>query len=349
MRTTVAATGYVNVVMVLNMKRFIAGGKSEQDRFEAIRGTAEFADVIKNRWGPTLSPNGIFSIADEVKQEHSTNDQMTTEQVGYSTGIFRTLILEQQTFPTYVVNKQKVQFPGYLLSNYQFSKLFLDVWENWEIFIRPVYTGLFVLRLLHKYSSPESLLNIAKNVNRLQESFDIPSAFNWLQKIRADPKIEEKEKQKKEESIQELLEWLGGDSEESKRLPYLPVQPRLAMHVAGLFVEEVAAEIPILDKPGIRLAKPLPRRSIPLHDSYVVYHVDKLFVSKSLKTKNKIPAREVNSEASPAGPQQHPVDTLEEISVEAIKDSFPVQQQLCNLMEGAVLKPFSSKSSLKNS
>jgi hypothetical protein len=222
------------------------------------------------------------------------------------------------------------------------------VWENWDIFIRPVYTGLFILRLLHKYSSSETLLNIAKNVNRLQESFDIPSAFNWLQKIRQDPKIEEKEKRIKEGSIRELLVWLGGDSDDPKRLPYLPVQPRLAMEVASLFVEEIATEIPIADKPSISLARPLPRRSIPLHDSYVVYHVDKLFVNRSLKRKNKIPEREVNPEGSSAAPQQHRVDTLEEISVEAIKDSFPVQQQLCNLMEGAVLKPFSSKAGKKN-
>ena len=344
MRTTVAATGYVNVVTVLNMKRFVVGGKEEQARFEAMRGTSEFADVVKNDWGTSISPHGIFSIADEVKKDYTTKDQMTTEQVGYSTGVFRTLILEQQTFPTYIVNKEKVEFPEYLLSNYQFSKLFLDVWKNWEIFIRPIYTGLFILRLLRKHTTPETLLNIAKNVNRLQESFDVPSAFNWMQKIRNDSTISETEKWKKEESIRELLLWLGGETDEAKRLQYLPVQPRLAMEVASLFVEEIAIEIPILEKPSIKLGRPLPRRSIPLHDSYIVYHLDRLFVNKSAKQKKKIMEREVNVAGSDTSLPLPQVDTLEEISVEATKDSFPVQQQLCNLMEGAVLKSLPSKS-----
>ena len=348
MRTIVAAMGYINVVTVLNMKRFVTGGKHEQDRFEAIRGTSEFAQVIKNKWGTTVSPHGIFSIADEVKKDYSTKDQMTTEQVGYSTGVFRTLILEQQTFPTYIVNKQKVKFPDYLLSNYQFSRLFLDVWENWDVFIRPVYTGLFILRLLRKHSTPETLLNMAKNVNRLQESFDVPSAFNWLQKIRNDQTITKTEKEKKAGSIRELLFWLGGESDESKRLQYLPVQPRLAMEVASLFVEEIANEIPILEKSHIKLDRPLPRRSIPLHDSYVVYHLDKLFVNKSVK-QHKIRERQFNGEESAVSLPRPLADTLEEISVEAIKDSFPVQQQLCNLMEGAVLKSLSSKSGQQNS
>ena len=344
MRTTVAATGYVNVVTVLNMKRFVVGGKEEQARFEAMRGTSEFADVVKNDWGTSISPHGIFSIADEVKKDYTTKDQMTTEQVGYSTGVFRTLILEQQTFPTYIVNKEKVEFPEYLLSNYQFSKLFLDVWKNWEIFIRPIYTGLFILRLLRKHTTPETLLNIAKNVNRLQESFDVPSAFNWMQKIRNDSTISETEKWKKEESIRELLLWLGGETDEAKRLQYLPVQPRLAMEVASLFVEEIAIEIPISEKPSIKLGRPLPRRSIPLHDSYIVYHLDRLFVNKSAKQKKKIMEREVNVAGSDTSLPLPQVDTLEEISVEATKDSFPVQQQLCNLMEGAVLKSLPSKS-----
>jgi hypothetical protein len=321
--------------MVMNMKRFITGSENEQARFDGLRGTSHFMDVIKNDWGTRTSPNGVFSLADEVKQTLNTKDQMSTEQVGYSTGIFRSFILEQQTFPTYIVNKEAVFFPENLKNNYQFSKLFLNQWKNWDIYIRPVYTGLFVLRLLRKYERPRMLLNLAKDVNQLQESFDVQSAHNWLLKIRESQTLKFTEKQAKEDSIQVLLDWLGSDGEKGEEIQYLPVQSKIAMEVAGLFVEEIAKEIRMSNESNIQLRQPLPRVSVPLHDSYVIYHIDNLFVNKALKKKRNDDEK-INSLT-----QKSHVDTLEHISVESVKDHFPVQQQICNLLEGAVLKPFS--------
>lgn len=334
MRIEVSATGYVNVIMVMNMKRFIKGGQNEQARFDSFRGTTHFLEVIKNNWETRVSTNGLFNLADKVKQGSSQKDQMSTEQVGFSTGIFRSFILEQQTFPTYILNKEAVTFPEKLKNNYQFSKLFLNQWKNWDIYIRPVYTGLFVLRLLRKYEKPRSLLSLAKDVNQLQESFDVQSAQNWLQTIREDQSLDEAEKQSKEESVQVLLDWLGIDSEEENEIQYLPVQSKLAMEVAGMFVEEIANDISVPNGSNIELMKPPPRVSVPLHDSYAIYHIDNLFVKKSWKKKTK------DDENVKSLSGQSRVDTLEHIGVEAVKDHFPVQQQLCNLLEGAVLKPF---------
>lgn len=339
MRTVVSADGYVNIITVLNMKRFIAGGEDEQTRFEALRGTMEFANVIKNSWGTNVSPNRIFGVSDDIRRDYSLKGQMSTEDVGFSTGVFRSLILEQETFPTYAVNKGEKFFSEHfhhLINNYQFSKLFLDIWNNWDIYIRPVYTGLFVLRLLRKYHKPETLLKIAKDVNRLQESFDIPSAFAWLEKIRNDRQINAEERRAKEESIYEFLKWLGEDKEEADKLPYIPAQSKLAMEVASLFVEEIAHEIPVTNGSSIRLARPAPRRSTPLHDSYVVYHLDRLYVGKLLK--QKINAENNTPPSMPLDDSSE--DILEQVSVEEVKNSFSLQQQLCNLLEGAVLKPF---------
>ncbi|HCR70187.1 MAG TPA: hypothetical protein DIW23_01985 [Anaerolineae bacterium] len=342
MRTLISATGYVNVIMVLNMKRFIKGDEKEQSRFESFRGTPEFSSVIKSIWGKEkVSPKGIFEISSDVNGFSNNTDQMTTEQVGFSTGIFRNLILEEHTFPTYKVNKSYIKFPEYLLTNYQFSKLFIDVWDNWDIYIRPVYTGLFVLRLMKKYEKPETLLNISQTVNRLQESFDIPSALKWQKKILENQKFSEVERDGKVQSIQELLEWLCGDEEDFTKHLYIPVQAKIGMEVASLFVEEIAGDIEISNQKSISLIRPQPRSSIPLHDSYVIYHIDKLYTNKKIKSKLLNPENKKNV-------PNNAKDTLEEISVQSIQDIYVAQQQICNLIEGAVLRPSEQEASDKN-
>lgn len=346
MRTLISATGYVNVIMVLNMKRFIGGDKKEQLDFESLRGTPEFADVIKNLWGKEkISPKGIFEVSSDINGFSYDTDQMTTEQVGFSTGIFRNLILEEHTFPTYKVNKDYIKkFPEYLLTNYQFSKLFVDVWDNWDIYIRPVYTGLFVIRLMKKYEKPETLLNISQTVNRLQESFDIPSALRWQKRIIEDQEISEIERVSKVASIQELLEWLCGDEQDFTKHLYIPVQARIGMEVASLFVEEIAGQIEISNQKKIILTRPQPKSSIPLHDSYVIYHLDKLYTNKKVKVKF---LKTDDKEIKVSDKDIHK-NNLEEISVQSIQDIYVAKQQICNLIEGAVLKPSQQETSGKN-
>lgn len=51
----IAAKGYTSVVLVLNMKRFVAGAEARK-RFETVRGSLEFAEALQQEW-PRVSPN----------------------------------------------------------------------------------------------------------------------------------------------------------------------------------------------------------------------------------------------------------------------------------------------------
>ncbi len=48
LKAKVTTKGYTNVVLVLNMKRFIA--EKDRKRFERLRGTKEFANILRDIW-----------------------------------------------------------------------------------------------------------------------------------------------------------------------------------------------------------------------------------------------------------------------------------------------------------
>src|SRR5215210_4790958 len=98
MKAKITAKGYTNVILVLNMKRFIAA--EDQKRFENIRGTPEFAEVLRKGWGNLSKHASPFTSVAKEKKQHNTIDQMSTEQVGFATGVFRAIFLEEHVVPT---------------------------------------------------------------------------------------------------------------------------------------------------------------------------------------------------------------------------------------------------------
>ena len=92
MKSKISSKGYTNVILILNMKRFIAA--KDQKRFESIRGTPEFARVLRNGWWNAKKKNLLFvRMSDEKRQEEGLGG-MSTAQVGFATGVFRALFLE---------------------------------------------------------------------------------------------------------------------------------------------------------------------------------------------------------------------------------------------------------------
>lgn len=326
MDTTISAKGYTNIILVLNMKRFIHPDSQEQ--FETIRGTKEFASVLKNSWPVKESCQDVFTSMEDylLRQAGDTmqpDDMMLTEQVGYATGVFRSLAMEEYNFPTYYLDKDKVIFPDDLLSNFQFKTLFLRAWERWEIFIRPTNTGFFVIRLTQTYQDrPRSLLMLAQDVLHLQESLDIRSAQNWLKHNRERYVNQPETLAVKERSVLALLNWLGTDEHASGHILYYPVQWKLAMVIAGLFVEHICQEIAIPEQPLIRLANPAPRLSVPLHDSYVIHHIDDLLADPAIIKRAK-------------SSQKGNVQIL--VNLNDIRNSTHLRKALVNLAEGSVL------------
>ena len=333
MKAKVNAKGYTNIVLVMNMKRFVA--EEDQRRFERLRGTREFANILRDNWPGLALQNGRFQTIAQEKMHREVHDEMSTEEIGYATGIFRSPVLEEYTFPTYALNKNGYEFPGHLLGNYQFKNLFLPAWKGWQVFIRPSFTGLFVIRLTRLYEKATPLMDITHDVIKLQESLDVQSARKRLADIESLYAKQPDELEKNRGSVLRFLNWLGADEKSPTRILYAPVQWKLAMEVCRIFVEAVSFAIPTKDKP-IRLIQPAPKLSNPLHDSYVIYHLDEIWANRKFVSKNG------KSSAEAAGGSAHVArldpDEMQAVRPGHIRGSQDLQQQFASLIEGALLK-----------
>ncbi|HXF84951.1 MAG TPA: hypothetical protein VNK49_06130 [Anaerolineales bacterium] len=341
MKANVTVKGYTNVVLVLNMKRFVAD--EDQERFEKLRGTQEFANILREAWNVRALASGRFETVAQEKQHRDIHDELSTEEIGFATGIFRSPMLEEFTFPTYALKKESVEFPDHLMGNYQFKNLFLTAWKSWRIFIRPSFTGLFILRLTRPYEKATPLMDITHDVIKLQESLDVQSARRRLIEIQSLYADQPDEMENNRNSVLRFLAWLGADESSASRLLYAPVQWKLAMEVCKIFVEAIGFSIPLKDAP-LALIHPEPKLSNPLHDSYVIYHFDEMwanrrFVSREEKSASDEDEAEVAIRLDPGDMQPvHP---------RHIRSSLDLQQQLASLIEGALLKKKGSTSSNK--
>lgn len=332
MKSKITAKGYTNVILVLNMKRFIAEG--DQKRFESIRGTPAFAEVLRNGWWNKRSRSPFTRISNRKQDDLAGN--MSTEQVGFATGVFRALFLEEHVVPTYMLNKDQVNFPQDLMDNFQFRNLFLRSWKSWKIYIRPTVTGLFVIRLTREYSSPRELIKIAEDVLHLHESLDVQSARDWLTKKKREFAEQPEELKKVQGSVKAFLKWLGSKETDKGELLYNPVQWKIAMEVASLFVK-ATGEIPMPDSEPLHLTKPEPRLSMPLHDSYIIYHVDEIFADESIVIKE--PRQDNKSEIHHVQKDKGTKPNLQiPVLPEYLQYSPEIKRGLVNLLEGAILE-----------
>lgn len=334
MKARVTAKGYTNVVLVLNMKRFIA--EKDQERFEHLRGAKEFADILRDVWPSRALASGRFETAAQEKHHRGIDDEMSTEEVGFATGIFRSPMLEEFTFPTYALIKEGYEFPPHLVGNYQFKNLFLTAWKDWRIFIRPSFTGLFVIRLTRPYEKAAPLMDITHDVIRLQESLDVQSARRRLAELPGLYADQPAELERNRNSVLKFLDWLGADENSPSRLLYAPVQWKLAMEVCKIFVEAVGFVIPIQKAP-ITLLHPEPKLSNPLHDSYVIYHFDEVWANRRFVFREGNALSEAD-DVEADRPLILDADDVRPVRPQHIRHSLDLRQQFASLIEGALLK-----------
>jgi hypothetical protein len=312
-----AAKGWTRAILVLNMKRFIQDTASRK-RFETLRGSDVLADTLQVAWPQALQGQTRFIPLSE--------EGMTEEDVGFATGLFRSLMLKKLTAPTFSLDKTQVQFSADLESNFQFKTLFKRAWDRWDICIRPTMTGFFVIRLSYEYQeSPRTLIDLAKDAIKLQEPLDVPSALNWVQYNRQRFKEEPEMLAVKERSVKALLAWLGADVDNpqaGERL-YYPVQWKLAVEAVNLFVQEGRFSIPHEDG-TIQLRPSPPSMSLPIHDSYIIYHFDELFTEPGV--------------IKPARAGKTPTGAKMSVSLHDIRKSNKLRNVLVNLLEGTVLR-----------
>jgi hypothetical protein len=333
MKARISAKGYTNVILVLNMKRFIA--EEDQSAFESVRGTEKFKEALRKQLPQMLRSSPLFLQMEEDKKKHGLKDGMSTEDIGFATGVFRSLFIEEYIVPTYVLQKEHVSFPDDLTDNFQFRTLFMRGWQSWKAYIRPTLSGMFVIRLIRQYDTPRELIKITEDLLNLQESLDVQSAYDWLTHKREEFKDQPEQLRRVEKSVKSFLTWLGGNVNSQSELLYNPVQWKIAMEISARFVNTIGS-IPIADDKPLRLTVPKPSLSIPLHDSYAVFHIDELFADESVivrsvdENSSKKPSQSTNSNSK--RPRQIPV------LPEYIQHSPLIKRALINLIEGEILE-----------
>jgi hypothetical protein len=329
MQVNISARGYTNVVLVLNMKRFVH--PEDHERFETVRGTPAFANILRRDWLEQSEKQDVFVLQEEFKErkngELSPDDLMSTEEIGFATGIFRNLMLEKYAFPVYALDKEKIKFPDALETNFQFKTLFRRAWNRWDIYVHATYTGFFVIRLNQKYQNrPRSFLTWAREVLRLQESLDVPSAQRWLIHNRERYMNQPDTLKIKERSVKALLDWMGADEQGIERVFYAPVQWKMAMEIARFFVDEIGQYASLKDIEGnpVRFQVRPPNISVPLHDSYVIHHLDEMFSDPRNVKRAKKSKAQGNAQVL--------------VSAHDIRQSPRLRRGLANLLEGTVLE-----------
>ncbi len=321
-----SAKGYTHVIMALNMRRFVQ--PADQDRFESLRGSLELTEILRSnaaRWQDLQKFQLLRQYMEHPQEPGQPGEEpMSAEEVGFATGVFRPLMLERFSTPTYQLDKSQVKFDEALASNFQFKTLFLRVWNRWNIYIRPTFSGFFVIRLTLPYrSQARSFMQLAKDVMRLQESLDVPSAQRRLVSNQEIYKEDPAMLDEKTRSVQRFLQWMGAEQEPPAHLLYYPLQWKLAMEVAGLFVEAVGDQIEVPNQEPIRLQRPKASLSIPLHDSYIIHHFDEMLADPADVKRVKLRA---------------PGKARVKVDVNDIRKSHHLKRSLMSLIEGSILR-----------
>jgi hypothetical protein len=340
MNAVVSAQGYTSVIMVMNLNRFVH--PDDRELFHSLRGTEEFRKTAWEQWDSLLSASPWFQRVSGCVEESSEEENLTPEQVGFATGVFRQYILEATLSAAYRFNKTayESEIPIPVKENFQFKHIFLPIWKQWDILVRPSVFGMLVIRLTRKYDKATSLEQIASDVTRLQSPFDISSALHWLKELEENLGDDTLALEEKRESVQRLLRWLSGDEQGGETpLTYSPAQWQLAMEICRAFVKTVGYQVRIGDF-QVRLFQPPPALSHPLHDSYVIHHLNTIFASPYVLPSHRQRADEKMLEKWRENPRfTVPVD------VDDLYASNTVRLRLINLLEGSLLYDPESASS----
>jgi hypothetical protein len=273
---------------------------------------------------------------------------MATDEVAFLSGIFRSSVLEDYSVPAYYLkDKSCVDFPEHVRDNLQFKNVFLEVWKYWDVYVRPTATGMFVISLRRTYERTTPLLRIASDVVSLQTAFDIPGANKRLSDLESRFEQGSASLREKKQSIEAFLSWLDVDQDSKWQPQYAPVQWKLAMEVCRQLVLDAGMQIGA-DPSLIRLRAPDRTTSLPLHESFIIYHVDELLAIEPIVHKARAaetderPATELALalgqrfvEEKPAAQKGQPKIP---VTPQDILSSDELRQQIVALLEGVVLR-----------
>jgi hypothetical protein len=148
-------------------------------------------------------------------------------------------------------------------------------------------------------------------------------------------------------SIEAFLSWLDIDQESKWHPQYAPVQWKLAMEVCRRLVLDAGMQLGAESNP-IRLRVPDRTTSPPLHESFIIYHVDELIAIEPIVHKARAAenedrsAHELSLELGQTYPAEKPRIQKDQpkipVTPQDIQKSHELRQQIVALLEGAMLR-----------
>lgn len=347
MADDIRATGYINLLLAIDLGAFMDAPQRAQ--FETIRGYRQLADTLRGDWARRLTADkrSAFMLVDDDIALAGSSASMSTDEVGFVTGIFRSNMLDLYSAPLYRVDKTRFVFSDAVKNNLQFKNLFAPVWRSWDIYVRPTMTGMLVVRLVRAYQKPTDLLRQAIDVIELQTPFDVPAAIKVLHRLQvelADPALAPAARAATEQKIaetREFLAWLGVNDLAHPELDYIPTQWQLAIEIGQRLVSEIGGALTLADGQRIPFSTQKPDLSSTLYDSYTIYHLDELLAEAGMLTPlggggddPDEPDDTDTQELTSAGRQ---VKNLVRVEPSDVKRSIRIKWCLVGLVEGAIL------------
>lgn len=333
----IKARGRVTVLLFVDMSHFLHHPQDDANkRLDQIRGRAALAQAIE-AW------DRLFDRHDHPYFQRVGDDTaMDALNIGFATGVFRRFMLEHFRTPEYELRRKAAleRYSKDLKDNFQFKSLFREAWTRWRIFLRVSRTGFFCLRFVREYRQATSILDIAKHVTHLQQPFDIPSAYRWLQYRQHDEKARR--------SIGALLEWLGAglnppqDFGPASATLFYPLQWKMAVEAINWFLKP-AEEDPeawpfVIHADGEILDfRPAPHRpDLPMHDSFVIYRFEDLYIPPYLLDADDESESESPRAAATNG-ARHRKQPVVPVTPKILRENKTLRNVLTSLLEGTLL------------
>ncbi len=362
--------GHISVILVMDMKPFVH--PYDQQRFETIRGDASFAKVLKEKW-PTQLQGSAFEPVDPDVLGRARSPEMSTDEVGFVTGMFRSNILDLYSAPLYRVKKESIPFSKAITENVQYKNSFAQIWEHWNIYLRPTMTGMMIVRLERPYPAVKiepnnpakkdrsakfvSILTAASHVIELQTPFDVPKTIEVVKKLQAklaETRADARERRNTEDKLKDTLEflkWLGVSDIHAPELDYIPVHWQLANELSSNLIGRVDHKIEFEKSQPIHFDKKRPDLSKSVYNVYTIYHVDDLVVNPLMIAPANPQDNEDETEPTAAAPVGTVTTETSEVRIRTaqiakalktvepieIKRSIQIKRELVGLVEGAIL------------
>ncbi|MBK9746310.1 MAG: hypothetical protein IPO91_05965 [Chloroflexi bacterium] len=352
MNIDIRLTGYTSVVFVMNLRPLVRPDLGFT--FEKLRGSADYNRFLRTTLPDQMKTSPYF---EPLLEDGERERPMSSEEAGFLTGIFRYTMLDTYSAPCYRVRQEELysNLDPLLVRNHQFHKAY-EIFRRWDVFMRPTPMGTFVFRFQRPYRRPTALIDILEDVLDLQRPVDIPSAYSKRRELLEQLGEKAAATDKDVASINRLLDWARVANDQQQRTNYPPLQSLFALEIALQFVSTVGRCFKTDGGAELWFNQHDAEIRPPIHDSYVIHHIDEMSAPRSIVQQlNQVQRRVETVEAGSSGQttarqssSRTAPDTYVSLRRQHIRDSVHIRSSLLRLTEGALLRRRVGENELKS-